>query len=69
MADGDGKRPRKSVSRPDILVGAEYHNAIQGGVRPASEKYSFYCFQNARINGTGQEFGGAMEEWGNYVGE
>ena len=37
-------------------VGAEYHNAIQGGVRPASEKYSFYCFQDARINGTGQEF-------------
>ena len=56
MAEEDRKRARKAVSHPDFVVGENYKRAMDAGGRCESEKYKFFCFQNARINGTGQEF-------------
>ena len=56
MAAEGPKRARKAVSHPVFFVGENNKHKIDVGVRPESEKYLFYCFQDVRLAGTGPEF-------------
>ena len=56
MAAEGPKRARKAVSHPDFLVGESYKHGMDVGVRPESDKYLFYCFQDFCLAGTCPEF-------------